>query len=448
MSPVTKTKKKTPARKPAQKKTSVKNNGGGVTPDAREQFLDMLVNKLEVQTMDEEELTGPQARIPFLSPMLTWATTGGVKIGQVCRWYGTEGSGKSLTNLGLLYMAQRFPEVLFNQYERKMKVLEQRQGMKMVRMKAKRDYAIMSARHPEPLSALIIDAEGRFEPELARQLGVKVSKDTCYPVFENIIEVVCDIAKGAFKDKAYDIVILDSAAACESIEKAGLESGAYERGADPRAWARIKGVTRAARRVNGTFIIVDQVRTQGIGGGGLGSGAMHRGPSLGPPNVRVIKHQASLAVEFNEGKKLYLDSNRQLTDEYEKASNDFPHLGAKGNEPHGLEMRCKVVKNSTGRPYRSARMRFHFEAADRHGEVVQGTGFDEPFELFETALEFGMLDNPGNGAHYYRLDEDGNRFPKNQTKGKAMHGLAKVRAAILDDEEWAESIRQRLVAMT
>jgi hypothetical protein len=29
-----------------------------------------------------------------------------------------------------------------------------------------------------------------------------------------------------------------------------------------------------------------------------------------------------------------------------------------------------------------------------------------------------------------------------------MHGLAKVRAAILDDEEWAESIRQRLVAMT
>lgn len=437
--------RKATTRKPAQKKTKVSKNG--ITPEARTQFLDYLVNKLEVQTLDEEELVGPQARVPFISPMTTWATTGGVKLKQTCRWYGIEGSGKSLTNLGLIHEAQRFPEVLYEMYERNSKLLEMRQGTKIARLKLKRDYAILSDRHPDPLSVLLIDAEGRFEPELAMQMGIKIGKDSCYPIFENIIEVVCEIAKEAFKQRAYDIVILDSAAACDSIEKAGKEPGEYDRGANARAWsARFNRVTRAARLNSGTFMIVDQVRTAGVEGGrpSLGGGAMgNQGPKVIPPNIRIIKHQASLAIEFDQGKKLYLDSKANLTDDYEKASDDYPHLGTKGKEPHGLEMRCKVMKNSTGRPYRNARMRFKFPAVNRDGELIQETGFDIPFELFESALEYGMITKTSQkSSHYQRLDYD------KKPVGKTMHGASQVHAAIAEDEEWADEIRLRLMAMT
>jgi hypothetical protein len=51
---------------------------------------------------------GPD-RIPFLNPTLTRATSRGVPIGHICRWWGEEGSGKSLTDLGIIYVAQNYP---------------------------------------------------------------------------------------------------------------------------------------------------------------------------------------------------------------------------------------------------------------------------------------------------------------------------------------------------
>lgn len=453
-------KKKTPTTTPAKttkskaKKTTTKksspkklNSNGkvtnttGVTPEGRDAFLDHITSKLQVQVLDEEDLSGPVARIPFTSPMMTWATTGGVKLGQTVRWFGEEGSGKSITNLGLIHSAQHFPEVLEQQFERRIKILEMRpQSTSLARVKLKKDYKKLAARHPEPLSVLLIDAEGRFEAQLAQEMGITVSKDTCYPVFENIIETVIEMTKEAFKQRAYDIVILDSAAACDSVEKMGKEPGEYDRAANARAWSsRFNRITRASRLYGGTFVVVDQVRTQGGGGGGMGGGALQK--QTIPPNIRILKHQSSLSAEYDMGKKLYIDKHGHLTDDYEKASDDFPHLGTKGKEPHGLEMRCKIIKNSTGRPYRSARTRFKFPAVNKHNELVQETGFDEPFELFESALEFGMLEQ--SGSYYYRLDEKGKR-----TKHKAMQGDANVHVKIAEDEEWAEAIRLKLVSMT
>src|SRR3954462_13597825 len=84
------------------------------------------------------ELAKHVDRIPFDSPMLTWAATGGAPIGHMCRWYGPEGSGKSLTNYGLLAAAQRFPETISELYEADIKWLERR-GNKFAALKRKKD---------------------------------------------------------------------------------------------------------------------------------------------------------------------------------------------------------------------------------------------------------------------------------------------------------------------
>jgi hypothetical protein len=79
----------------------------GVDPSRREEFLEYLVKEHK----DDAEsiiyrMHGPVLKIPFVSPMLTWATTGGIPVGHWGRWYGPEGSGKSLTNWGLVLVAQ------------------------------------------------------------------------------------------------------------------------------------------------------------------------------------------------------------------------------------------------------------------------------------------------------------------------------------------------------
>ena len=77
-----------------------------------------------------------------------------------------------------------------------------------------------------------------------------------------------------------------------------------------------------------------------------------------PPQIRFLKHNSSLSIAYSQGKKLYMMDDGTLTDKYDKASNDFKSLGADGKEVAGLEMRCKVMKNSTGVPFRNGNMRF------------------------------------------------------------------------------------------
>lgn len=403
-----------------------------VDVEKREKFLEWYAKELEGQVLDDDLRHGPSARIPFTSPMLTWATTGGMPIGQIGRWWGPEGSGKTLTNWGIIKCAQNYPEVISEQYEREIKLLERRKKGLAARKRAK-DLKALVNRFPDGMDCIIFDAEGRADLDLARQLGINTNKDRLEIAYGNIIEEVCEAMKEAMR--AYHLVILDSASSCESIEEAGQGVGDRDIASGPRSWRRLKRVSRAMDKRENTLIIVDQVRTQMIKAGNINRAV------LDAPNVRIIKHYSSVTIQYDQGKKLYLDKNGLLTDDYEKASNDYPALGTDGKEAHGLEMRCKVLKNSTGRPFRNARMRFTFTVANQHGEVVLETGFDEAFELLESAIEFGIMEVTAAGGWHYLLDHNFKRT------GKKWQGAPKARNAVQNDRQVRERILQRLIEM-
>src|SRR5262245_5854655 len=100
-----------------------------------------LVNKLEV-------MAEGAARIPFISPMLTWATGGGMHVGHFGRWYGPEGSGKSLTNWGLIYCAQNYPAIITDQYEREIKYWESKSGNRINSARLKKRLKLLLQRFP------------------------------------------------------------------------------------------------------------------------------------------------------------------------------------------------------------------------------------------------------------------------------------------------------------
>jgi hypothetical protein len=153
-----------------------------------------------------------------------------------------------------------------------------------------------------------------------------------------------------------------------------------------------------------------------------------------------LRHNASLAIEYDTGKKLYLDKDGLLTDDYDRASNNIKTIGTDGKQVAGLEMRCKIQKNSTGTPFRNAKMRFKFDVMNyKTGELVQHVGWDNPFELLEIAIDLGLMETGGGGWHYM-LNEKGQRAGKQYQ----WRGAPLAREALSENKELKDRILSKL----
>ena len=398
-----------------------------IDPEARRNYLEWVTSRGSgTRVYDQEDGVD---RIPFVSPMMSWATTGGVPIGHMARWYGPEGSGKSLQNWGISYSAQNYPAVMSEYYELEIKFWEARK-QKLRATVLKRKLANVLRRFPDGMSVLIFDTEQRVDLTFAAKLGVNTHKDHLLVLEENIIEEIIEEMVAALD--AYHVIIIDSATNAQSYAEAALEPGEYERGTAAAAWKRLRKVRKRLDRQVNTIIVVDQVRTQ------LGQQSYKGQSPVTPPNIRFFRHNASIAVAFSPGKHLYLNGEKQLTDDRKKASNDFTALGSDGHEVAGIEMRCKIDKNSTGKPFRNAIGRFSFEVMDaRTGELVQDMGFDQGFELLTVAEHFHIIETAGGGM-FYLLDDKFKRT-KHKWKGewRAING-------IVENEELSHRILSRL----
>jgi RecA/RadA recombinase len=398
-----------------------------VNPDARRDYLEWVTTRGSGTKVYAPE--NGVSRIPFVSPMLSWATTGGMPIGHMGRWYGPEGSGKSLANWGLTYCAQNYPKIMSDWYEVEIKYWEARkQKLKCAVLKRKLKNAVK--KFPDGMSVLIFDTEQRAEPEFAARLGVDMNPDRCLILEENIIEEIIEEMVGALD--AYHLIILDSATNAQSYAEANLAPGDYERGTAAAAWKRLRKVRKQLDREQNTIIIVDQVRTQ------LGQQGYKGQSPVTPPNIRFFRHNASIAIAFSGAKHLYLNGEMQLVDDKKKASNDFTALGSDGHEVAGIEMRCKIDKNSTGKPFRNAIGRFAFDVMDaRSGELVQQMGFDRGFELLTIAEYFHIIESAGGGM-FYMLDDQFERT------GQKWKGEWRAIEGIVGDEELTYRIMSRL----
>ena len=403
-----------------------------VDPEKRREYLAWLVSRdtgSKIYSAESALADGP-IRIPFVSPMLTWATTGGVPVGHMARWYGPEGSGKSLVNWGISYCAQNYPRIMTELMELDIRFYEQRR-MKMRAVALKKKLKQIVARYPDGMGVAIFDTEQRAQPDFAAKLGVDMRADRCVIIEENIIEEIIEEMSAAME--AYHVIIIDSASNAQSYAEANLQPGEYERGTAAQAWKRLRKVRKRMDREENTIIIVDQVRTQ------LGQQGYKGQSPVTPPNIRFLRHNASIAIAFSGAKHLYLNESRQLVDDKKKASSDFMALGSDGHEVAGIEMRCKIDKNSTGKPFRNAVGRFKFEVADaRTGELVQDMAFDQGFELLTIAEYFHIIESAGGGM-FYTLDDT--TFKRTGQKWK---GEWRAISGIMDDAELTYRIQSRL----
>jgi RecA/RadA recombinase len=415
-----------------------------VDASQRQAFIDWVHSQKEwetrVLTGNTDNLGDGPDRIPYLNPTMTRATCRGVPVGHICRAWGEEGSGKSLTNLGLIYVAQNYPEIMTTELEREIRYWQIRSKFKAVRVKARLKRIL--AKFPDGMGVCVYDTEQRFTFDLAERMGIDIRDDTKLIVMEeNIIENIAWQMQEAVA--SYHIIIIDSVSNCESFAEANLKPGEYERGTAAAAWKRLRSVRRRLDRTENTILLVDQVRAA-LGQTVFRGGKQEQAPPQ-PQQIRFLKHNSSLSVAYSQGKKLYMMDDGSLTDDYKKASNDFKSLGADGKEVAGLEMRCKVMKNSTGVPFRNGAMRFAFPVYDiRSGEMVQDVGFDLSYELLISAEHYRIVES-GGGGMFYPLDENFKRISRGRGKGDlGWKGEPAARAAIESSDEMQERILSRL----
>ena len=146
-----------------------------IDPEKRREYLDWVTNRgTGTRVYDDDDRVD---RIPFVSPMLTWAATGGMPIGHIGRWYGPEGSGKSLVNWGLSYCAQNYPQIMTEWYELEIKFWERQAPEAEVRRCSSAVSRTCSRNFPDGMSVLLFDTEQRAQLDFAAKLGVSVKKD-------------------------------------------------------------------------------------------------------------------------------------------------------------------------------------------------------------------------------------------------------------------------------
>lgn len=300
-------------------------------------------------------------KIPFTSPSMNYATTGGVPLGRVSRFFGGFSSGKSLTSWDVIKNAMLMD-----------------------------------------LTAAYYNIEKQFEPEFTAGQGVDLEK--LLIVEGTTIEEIGTKLEQLMK--AVHVHILDSCSSAVSIEELGADIEQWTVALNARVWGKVLRRTMERLDINEhAIVLVDQVRD--VFGG--------KGDAVAPPGGRFIEHTSSMTVYFKKGSWLFRDKDTGrigYSDEIGKTANTL----SEATEPDGIEIVARVEKNRVGRPFRSARMRYDF--GQNHGFDDEQPGkLDLTWEYDRLSRFLGIV---SSGGGYYKRT-DGEKFPNGQTtfRGRA-----------------------------
>ena len=272
-------------------------------------------------------------KIPFTSPRANYCTYGGVPIGKVIEFYGTEHGGKTTSALD---------------------VVGQFQSLEMMKAEEEKNYT--------ERDVFYCDVENTLDSEWAQKLGVDTDKMYLLQPKSQSAEQIFDLITDAIETGDIGLVVLDSIAAMVSQDE-------LDKDYDEKSFGGISGpLSRFAKKVemlcakyNCTLIGINQVRddVNSTWGG------------YKTPGGRAWKHICIMRVEFSKGQ--FLDESGT------KLSNN-------AETPSGTLIQFKVVKNKTCPPDR--RVGFY---------TINWNGVDYLADLIEVALLYGVIVEQSKG---------------------------------------------------
>lgn len=322
-------------------------------------------------------------KIPFSSPLLNWATYGGIPRGRIIEFLGEEGSGKSTTSQDICYNAK----IMFEK-EHEEKV----QRYRNLVAKGKKEYAgpLEDLIDQGPKAVIYWDLEHSFDWQWAGKIGLRKGDiDVAQPgniEGEQICQAVEDIARTG----EVGLIVVDSIPSL--VTKAEWDKKYGERTVSSLAGLMTTFMRKMAyvcSENDCTLLMINQTRDN-----------MDNPYVIQTPGGRAIKFYCTTRIYFRKGACL------------DFAGNELPQ---NVENPAGYKINIKIVKQK-GAPF-DRKVASYF--------LMSQTGIRPDFDYAKLAIDkYGIIQK--KGAWFSMCDPTTGEILETEGKPIRVNGLVRV----------------------
>ena len=343
-------------------------------------------------------------KIPFTSPLLTWATYGGVPRDCITEFFGENGGGKTSTCVDVCKNAV---ELFRKEYEDELvKAQERVKSSGSATAKA----AFLDLQDRGPKRVLYIDLEHSFDEEWMKTLGIDESDiDIMQP--PNVpAEQILQKIQAIVETDEVGLVVLDSIPSL--VTQAELEKKFGERTVSSLAGLMtifMRKIVPLLSRYHCTLIMINQIREN-----------MDNPYVVQTPGGQAIKFYCSLRMQFKIG------------DPVDFLGNVLPK---KSENPAGNIIKARLVKQKTA----------PFDRKEGSYFLMARQGVVPLFDFASLALnKYGIIRK--QGGWFTMCDPFTGEILMTDDKPVKVNGLAKVYDYLQSSPEYYDALRTYILA--
>ncbi len=219
--------------------------------------------------------------------------------------------------------------------------------------------------------AAFIDVEHALDPTYAKALGVNIHDLLVSQPDSG--EQALEIAEALIRSGAIDVVIVDSVAALVTQQEIDGMMGSATVGSQARLMSQaMRKLASVVSNSNCVAIFINQLREK--------VGVMYGNPEV-TPGGRALKFYASVRIDVRKSDTL-----------------------KNGKDVYGHRIRCKVVKNKVGSPFKQAEF-----------DLIYGKGISKISEIIDIGILLEIIEKSGSWFSF-----EGERIGQGKEKVKAF----------------------------
>lgn len=365
-----------------------------------------IIKKCEKDWACTTLMTGARAsrgsKLPFSSPLMNWATYGGIPRDKITEFFGDYGCGKSTTSVDICKNAI---EVFRKEHEEK--IVELQQSAASGSKTAKLELSELEERGPKKV--FYLDIEHSFDEDWSNTLGInpddiEVMQPPDIPA-EDLLEMVIAI----IESMEIGLIVIDSVPSF--VTRAELDKKMGERTVASLAGLLTvfcRKVVPLLTRYHVTMIFINQIRDN-----------MDNPYVVKTPGGKALKFYASLRIQFRKGAPVDFLGN-ELTQQVE--------------DPAGYKIIAKLEKQKSA-PF-DRKLGSYF--------LMCKSGINPIFDFAQLALnKYGIIKK--GGAWFTLVDPETGEIYEQDGKPMKVNGMAKVYQYLQDNREYYEKIKSYIL---
>lgn len=337
-------------------------------------------------------------KIPFTSPLLTWATYGGIPRDCFTEFFGENGGGKSSTAVDVCKNAVK----LFKE-EYEQELIEAQEKVKSSGS-ASSKAAFLDLKDRGPKKVLYVDLEHTFDEDWMRTLGIDDSEIDIMQPPDVPAEQVLQTIQQIVETEELGLIVLDSIPSL--VTQAELDKKYGERTVSSLAGLMtifMRKMVPLLTRYNCTMLLINQIREN-----------MDNPYVVQTPGGKAIKFYCSLRIQFNIG------------DPVDFLGNILPK---KSENPAGNIIKARLVKQKSA----------PFDRKEGSYFLMSRKGIVPLFDFASLSLnKYGIIRK--QGGWFTMCDPFTGEILMNDDKPVKVNGLARVYEYLENNPDYYNSI--------